>query len=147
MMKEIKINEIKNLVAEDYLEDALKMLLGIDWIKPFSNDIILLSARHKDLQKQIQRGSITFEQAILEKNNIRYGLLGLLQEVSGTPKSNSISKIELLLKRLSLLNGILFRLIHTTIQIHKAAKILKLWFKTIRIYAKGGYFNLSDNRK
>ena len=130
------IEEIKILVADDYLDDALKLLSEMKEISQFSNDIILLSGRHKDLQRHIQLGKISFEQAVIEKNNIRFAILGLLHELSDTTTKKKINKIELLLKRFSLLNGILLRLIHTSIQIHTKAKILDYGSKPLQYMPK-----------
>ena len=76
------LSQIKNLIAEDELEQALQLLrqaLASDM--PRLNDAIHQAGRFKHLRKQIQLGTVSFDDATLTRNQIRFGLLDFIREI------------------------------------------------------------------
>ena len=76
------LSEIKKLIAEDELEQALQLLrqaLASD--VPRLNDAIHQAGRFQHLRKQIQRGTVSFDDAALTQNQIRFGLLDFIREI------------------------------------------------------------------
>ncbi len=77
---------IRQQIAEDNIRDSIVLLQQLLLNSPRLNEVLLHSARHEGITKQIRLGIIDWENAELEKNKIRLGLLDLLQEVEKQTK-------------------------------------------------------------
>lgn len=73
--------KIRQLIANDELKEAIHLLQELLQNSPKLNEAILQSARLNDVSRQIQLGTIEYDQANLTKNQIRKGILDLLDEV------------------------------------------------------------------
>ncbi len=75
------IAHLRQLIANDDLPTALQQLKAFFEESPKLNEVLLQSARYASIKEQIRLGSVQFEQANVEKNQIRHGLLELLSEL------------------------------------------------------------------
>lgn len=90
------INDIKSLIAKDQISEAIEELKKILSNSFLLNDVLLHSARWNDLLHQIQRGIISTENAALQKNQIVYGLLTLVETLEEkSDQGNSRPKFSL----------------------------------------------------
>lgn len=74
-------NQIRDLIARDELKAALTQLRQLLENSPKLDEIILQTARFSDIRRQIRLGLVNHQEANLTQNQIRAGLLDLLQEV------------------------------------------------------------------
>lgn len=74
-------NRILNLIGKDDLKTAIQELYQLLKNSPKLDEAILQSARYNDIIKQIRLGMVSFEEANLVKNKIRFGILNLLEEI------------------------------------------------------------------
>jgi hypothetical protein len=74
-------NQIRELIARDELEAALTQLRRLLEHSPKLDEVILQTARFSDIRRQIRLGLVNHQEANLTQNQIRAGLLDLLQEV------------------------------------------------------------------
>ena len=74
-------NQIRNLIARDEFEAALTQLRQLLEHSPRLNEVILQTARFSDIRRQIRLGLVNHQEANLTQNQIRAGLLDLLQEI------------------------------------------------------------------
>lgn len=83
----IYVAAIRKLIANDNLPEAIRQLNALFKNSAKLNEAILQSARFEDISRQIRIGVVTAEEANLEKNKIRMGILDLLNtlEVSDDP--------------------------------------------------------------
>ena len=82
-MKEQAIQEIQLLVAEDKLDQALQKLQELLKDSSRLNEVILQTGRLANVQSQIRMGTISGSQADLTKNQIRAGILSLINDLEG----------------------------------------------------------------
>ncbi len=75
------LRQIRNLIAADELEAALLQLRALLENSPKLDEAILQSARFQDIRKQIRKGTVSYAEASLTKNQIQAGLLDLLREM------------------------------------------------------------------
>ena len=73
--------QVKQLIAEDNLAEALSQLQAFLSDSPKLDEIILQTARFSDIRRQIRLGLSDSQEANLTKNQIRAGLLDLLNEL------------------------------------------------------------------
>jgi len=74
-------NQIRELISRDELEAALTQLRQLLEHSPRLNEVILQTARFSDIRRQIRLGLVNHQEANLTQNQIRAGLLDLLQEI------------------------------------------------------------------
>lgn len=87
-----EIDKIKKLIAVDNVEEALNMLLAFDFIdKQSTNEIILNSSKFHEVNSLERIGIIKRENSALEKSNIRYALLQIIDRLY---KENSLSDLK-----------------------------------------------------
>ncbi len=89
MTKEVYIKNIRNLIAQDELNEALKQLRVLLEKSPQLDEAILQSARFHDIRRQIRLGIVNYTEANLTQNQIRAGLLDLLSEIEDRTAENS----------------------------------------------------------
>lgn len=77
---------IRQLIASDELSQALRLLQELLQNSPKLNEAILQSGRLSDISRQLRLGLIDQDQASLTKNQIRAGILELLDEVEAQEK-------------------------------------------------------------
>jgi hypothetical protein len=82
------INHIGNLVGSDRLGESIELLSKIFAESPILNDVILQSAKLTDIENQIRRGVISFENANVSKNKIRLAILNLAELIDEIAFSN-----------------------------------------------------------
>jgi hypothetical protein len=75
------IQTIQNLIANDKLDKAIKLLMELTESSPFLNELLHQSGRYSELKKQIRTGVIADESASVVKNQIRAGLLAVLSKM------------------------------------------------------------------
>lgn len=75
------LRQIRDLIAADELEAALLQLRSLLEHSPKLDEAILQSGRFQDIGKQIRKGTVSYAEASLTKNQIRAGLLDLLREI------------------------------------------------------------------
>ncbi|MFZ2898651.1 MAG: hypothetical protein WA004_08520 [Saprospiraceae bacterium] len=75
------ISAIRDLIDRNQIDAALQSLRTLLDNSPLLYEAIHQSARWKDIQGQIRKGTVCHEDATVTKNQIRDGLLGLLQEI------------------------------------------------------------------
>ncbi|MEZ5041621.1 MAG: hypothetical protein R2828_17135 [Saprospiraceae bacterium] len=75
------LTQVEDLIAKDELGSAIALLHQLLQDSPKLDEAILQSARLTEVKKQIRLGLINYEQANLTKNQIRAGLLELLEEI------------------------------------------------------------------
>lgn len=75
------IPAIRQLIAEDKLEQALELLRLKLSGEPLLDEALHQSGRFQYIRKQIRLGIVSFEDANLTQNQIRFGLLDLLSEM------------------------------------------------------------------
>lgn len=75
------IKIIKELIALDKIDEAINIMRTFLENSPFLNEILLQSARFNNVLSQIRVGTISHADATLTQNQIRYGLMLLLNEI------------------------------------------------------------------
>jgi thioredoxin-like negative regulator of GroEL len=81
MKKTSLINQIRDLIANNQLEQALSTIRALLEHSPQLNEAILNMARFQELRQQIRKGAIDHEEATLTKNQITLASLDLLTEI------------------------------------------------------------------
>ena len=71
---------MKILIANDYLNDALLQLKEITSDR-HKNEVIMQQGRLSNLEQDIRQGIIDRHQAIIERNQIRDAVLGLVNAI------------------------------------------------------------------
>lgn len=94
MKDKIKLftKHIGDLVGQNKLEEAIKRLKYFLKNSPKLNEIILQSARYKDITDQIRMGVVDFENAELTLNKIRFSILSILDEIENNSSNSEIHK-------------------------------------------------------
>lgn len=80
-------SQVRQLIAEDDLSRAITLLRDLLNNSPKLDEAIVQSARLSDVSRQIRLGTVSADQANLTKNQIRAGLLELLNEVETREQS------------------------------------------------------------
>jgi hypothetical protein len=83
MRTRVFFSNLRQLVAQDELDEAIGRLGQFLQDSPKLDETIVQSARHRDILRQMRLGLVGDEQANLTKNQIRAGLLDLLRELEG----------------------------------------------------------------
>ena len=78
------LSSIRDLIARNELAAALTQLRSLLENSPKLDEALLQSARFQDIRKQIRLGMVSHAEANLTQNQIRAGLLDLLQEIEGS---------------------------------------------------------------
>ena len=89
------IHEVRRKIAADDLPAAIQLLQGILENARQLDEIILQSARFQDIRRQIRLGKVSYSEANLTQNQIRAGLLDLLQEIETQATSRPAIQKEL----------------------------------------------------
>lgn len=89
------ITNIRQQIAKDELKEAITALQTLLENSPKLNEVLLQSARHNDILKQVRLGIVDDEQANVTKNKIRQGLLELLSEVEDIQVEKPMIKKEM----------------------------------------------------
>jgi hypothetical protein len=94
MTNEAYIKNIRTLIAQNELDEAIKQLRLLLGNSPKLDEAILQSARFHDIRRQIRLGLVSHAEANLTQNQIRAGLLELLHETEEQSKK-PILKLEM----------------------------------------------------
>jgi hypothetical protein len=81
MTTAVFIQQIRQLIAADQLHVALKKMRLFAKKTPLLNDVLQQSGRLAHIRQQNNLGLVTHNEATLEQNRIRYGLLELLDDL------------------------------------------------------------------
>jgi hypothetical protein len=73
--------DLKNLIAKNEIDKVIEQLHGLLKNSDKLNEVIMQSARHKELKKQIRMNLIDLDKADINKSQIRAGLLELIDEI------------------------------------------------------------------
>ena len=76
------ISKIKQLIANDELEESIELIKKMIEINEHINFLVLQSARYKDLKSAINLNIIDWSNALLEKSKIRKGLLDFIDDLN-----------------------------------------------------------------
>lgn len=85
-------NHIKEKIAKNDLSGALQQLRALLDNARHLDEVILQSARFHDIHMQIRLGTVSHAEANLTQNQIRSGLLDLLQEIETQAAQPAIQK-------------------------------------------------------
>jgi len=83
------IKNIRNLIAKNELDEAIKQLRLLLENSPKLDEAILQSARFHDIRRQISLGLVNHAEATLTQNQIRAGLLDLLRDIEDSTAETS----------------------------------------------------------
>lgn len=72
---------IRSLLEEDKVEEAIEELKSYLVNNQLFDEIIMASARNKNIKKMIRQDLIDFQSGNIERNKIRRSLLEVLQEI------------------------------------------------------------------
>ena len=87
------IEQIRDLLAQDRLQEALRQLNELLEGSPKLKQAIIQSRRYESIENSIHAGVVSFENANMEKNKIALSILNLLDELEGnTPDPSPISE-------------------------------------------------------
>ena len=75
------LHHIRALVARDETAEAMRQLRQLLQNSPRLDEVLLQSARHHDILRQIRSGTVDHKEADLSKNQIRAALLELLRDM------------------------------------------------------------------
>ncbi len=77
------LDSIRDLLARDEISQALESLRGLLDGSPALQEVLLQSGRFAALSRQVRLGTISHHEATLTQNQLRSGLLELVQEIEG----------------------------------------------------------------
>lgn len=97
------IAEIRQLIANGEIHEALTQLRTLLEHSPKLDEVLLQSARHSSVLQQVRQGVISYDNENLTKNQITAGLLSLLSEVEEQAAKPAIQ--EELKQAISIVNG------------------------------------------
>lgn len=80
-------DQVRQLIAKDDLPRAITLLRDLLKNSPKLDEAIIQSARLSDVSRQIRLGTVSADQANQDKNQIRAGLLELLNEIETREQS------------------------------------------------------------
>jgi hypothetical protein len=83
------LEQIRHLIGNNELQQALEQLRALLENSPKLDEVILQSARFQDIRQQIRLGRVSHADAQVTKNQIREGLLDLLQEMEALTAATS----------------------------------------------------------
>ncbi len=86
---------IGNLIGKDDLQSAIRDMGQFLRNSPKLDEVILQSSRYTELMGQIRNGTISFEDASVGKNQIRFALLSLLREIEDNETANPEVRAEI----------------------------------------------------
>ena len=75
------ISHIFDLIGRDELPAAIDQMQALLRGNELFSAAVMQSARYQGLKKEILAGTVTFQEATLEKNRIRFALVNILQEL------------------------------------------------------------------
>ena len=75
------ITTIRNLIAQNNLDEAIKQLRTLLENSPKLDEVLLQSARLQDIRKHIRQGTATWPEINLTQDQIRAGLVDLVREI------------------------------------------------------------------
>jgi len=75
-----KYNKLRELMSQNKLDKVITLLMDVA-SKNFLNDVIIQSAQYNELKNLVNQERISFEQANLVRNKIRYALLNLIDKL------------------------------------------------------------------
>ncbi|MFN0016446.1 MAG: hypothetical protein ACKVU2_18040 [Saprospiraceae bacterium] len=75
------LKQVRQHIGSDETAEAIRLLQNLLEKSPKLNEILLQSARLADIARQVRLGLVEDKQAALVKNQIRSGLLELVDEI------------------------------------------------------------------
>lgn len=82
------IAQIRELIANDYLEEAIEAVQNLLKESPKLDKVILQAARYNDLMNSIHDGTLNYENTSTEKNKIRAATLEILRNIENGINQN-----------------------------------------------------------
>lgn len=89
------LEQISAFIAQGKLDEAIKGLSQLLKHTKHLDEILLQSARHNSIKKQIRIGTVNFENAEITKNKITFALIELVNEIEEEMTSNEIVQKEM----------------------------------------------------
>ncbi|MEQ1745729.1 MAG: hypothetical protein ABMA02_09905 [Saprospiraceae bacterium] len=75
------LNQVRQHIGSDETAEAIRLLQNLLEKSPKLSEVLLQSARLADIARQVRLGLVEDKQAALVKNQIRAGLLELVDEI------------------------------------------------------------------
>ncbi len=75
------IDEIMDMIAENKMKEAMLELKDLLKGSPEFDKVILMSSRFNDVINEVRLGTVDFENAKVEKNQIRFALIKIVNEL------------------------------------------------------------------
>ena len=101
-----QINELKMLLAENEIYEAIEKAKDFFSKDRNINDLVLISSDYKELERNIRLGFISFEDARIQRTKVMHKLLYLFDNINSKPiriyKGDSNEKLEDYIKLLEL---------------------------------------------
>lgn len=113
MKQQTFLDTIRDLLARDEIGQALEYMRGLLDGSPVLQEVLQQSGRFAAFSRQVRLGTVSHGEATLTQNQLRHGLLELLQEIEGqTLQGESKAEVE--------------RYAHTTDIVQQADKIYNI---------------------
>ncbi|MCC6727478.1 MAG: hypothetical protein IT258_23440 [Saprospiraceae bacterium] len=87
-------NKVLDLIGKNKFNDAIKLMRKLLNESNHLNEVLAQSGRYKELERQERLGIVNYENATVEKNKIRFALLGLVDEIRESVSDNISVKQE-----------------------------------------------------
>ncbi len=87
----IKVND---LISKNKFKDAIKLMRELLQESPQLNEVLAQSGRFQELERQERLGIVDYQNANIEKNKIRYALLGLIEDIRENIEGDNTIKRE-----------------------------------------------------
>ena len=89
------IARVGDLIGKDDLKTAIDELRSLLQKSKQLDELIVQSARFNELMQQIRMGTISFDDASLTKNKIRYAIMDMLRDIEENLETNPAIETEL----------------------------------------------------
>lgn len=89
------LEQISDFIAQGKLDEAIKGLSQLLKHTKHLDEILIQSARHNSIKKQIRTGTVNFENAEVTKNKITFALIELVNEIEEEMTSNPTVRKEM----------------------------------------------------
>ena len=124
------LDQIGALIAKDKLKQAIEKMQDVLKDSELLSEVIVQSARHNDVMKQIRLGTINLADADITRNKIRFALIQMVNEMEEEAKANENISAEI--ERVSSL--------HQQINVENSKNV-----NTGNVNTGGGNFHIGDS--
>lgn len=86
--------KVLDLIGNNKFNDAIKLMRQLLNESNHLNEVLAQSGRYMELERQERLGIVNYENATVEKNKIRFALLGLVEEIRESVSENTTIRRE-----------------------------------------------------